>query len=135
MSPGRKKFRCRPAPPPAASNPIANLEDCVRTRAQQLEISREAADLVAIAAIQKCNRELTAATNAGSQRSLAEARTQLKDAMREIAITEIVDIRAARYEPPPPKAVEAKPAPKKVVRKAAPKPAAPKPATAAAPQP
>ncbi|HWA23915.1 MAG TPA: hypothetical protein VG735_16090, partial [Caulobacterales bacterium] len=47
------------APPP---NPIAMLEECVRARAEILEISREAADLVATAAIQKCSRELTAAT-------------------------------------------------------------------------
>jgi hypothetical protein len=122
------------APPP---NPIAMLEECVRARAEILEISREAADLVATAAIQKCSRELTAATTAGGQpRSLAEARQQLKDAMREIAITEIVDIRTARNTPPPPpppKAEEPKPAPKKVVRrKAAPK--APVNPIAAAPQ-
>jgi hypothetical protein len=121
-----------PAPAVApAPNPILVLEGCVRTRAQQLEISREAADLVAVAAIQKCSRELTAATNAGGQRSLAEARQQLKDAMREIAVTEIVDIRAARYQPPPVKEAEPKPAPKKVVRRKA-KPAAPKPAAPAA---
>jgi hypothetical protein len=124
-----------PAPPPP--NSIAVLEECVRARAEMLEISREAADLVATAAIQKCSRELTAATSAGGQpRSLAEARQQLKDAMREIAITEVVDIRTARYTPPPPpaKAEEIKPAPKKVVRrKTAPK--APATATASAPQP
>ncbi len=58
-----------PAPPP---NPIAVLEECVRIRSHQLEISKEAADLVAVAAIQKCNRELTAATPAGGvTRSLA----------------------------------------------------------------
>lgn len=122
-----------PAPPP---NPIAMLEECVRARAEILEISREAADLVATAAIQKCSRELTAATTAGGQpRSLAEARQQLKDAMREIAITEIVDIRTARNTPPPPpppKAEEPKPAPKKVVRRKA---ASAKPVAAPAPQP
>jgi hypothetical protein len=103
------------------------LEECVRIRARQLEISKEAADLVAVAAIQKCNRELTAATPTGGvTRSLAEGRQQLKDAMREIAITEIVDIRTLRNTPPPPppppppKAEEAKPKPpvrRRVVRK------------------
>jgi hypothetical protein len=128
---------------PPAPNPIAMLEECVRARTQILETSREAADMVAVAAIQKCNRELTAATTSGGQpRSLAEARQQLKDAMREIAITEVVDIRTARFmppPPPPPKAEEPKPAApvaKKPARRrtAAPKPAV-KPAPVAAPQP
>jgi hypothetical protein len=131
---GAQEIPMPPAEPPAATapapNPILVLEGCVRTRAQQLEISREAADLVAIAAIQKCNRELTTATTAGGQpRSLAEARQQLKDAMREIAVTEIVDIRAARYQPPAAKEADPKPAPRRTVRrKAAAKPAAAKPA-------
>lgn len=118
-----------PAPAPvAAPNAIAALEGCVRTRSQQLEVSREAADLVAVAAIQKCSRELTAATMAGQPRSLAEARQQLKDAMREIAITEVVDIRTARNAPP--KVEPAKPAPRRPVRRRAATPA-PKPANPA----
>jgi hypothetical protein len=86
-----------------ASNPIQVLEDCVMAQARRLEISGESADIVATAAVAKCGRELTQATpQGGVVRSNAEARQQLKDAMREQALVQIVERRAAAKTPPPP---------------------------------
>jgi hypothetical protein len=117
-----------PASPP---NTIQMLEDCVLAQAKRLEISQEAADIVAIAAINSCSRELTAAsTPAAGGRVNAETRQQLKDAMRDAAITQIVETRTlAHTPPPPPPPPEAKPKPP--VRRAV-RPAA-KPAASAAP--
>jgi hypothetical protein len=124
-----------PDPAPAAPpNAIQSLQDCVLGQARRMEISGEAADIVAIAAIANCNRDLTAAsTPAGGGRPNAEVRQQMRDAMREAAITQVVEIRTTKHTPPPPppppepKPVAAKPP----VRRAAPRPVAPKPAVAA----
>ena len=92
------------------ANPYQALDDCVTREATRLEVSREAADVVAEAALEKCGRELNAATpEAGMMRSNATARAQLKDSMRETALVTVVEIRAARYAPPPPKPVATKP--------------------------
>jgi hypothetical protein len=124
-----------PSPAPAApANAIQSLQDCVLNGARRLEISREAADVVAAAAVSSCNRELTAAAGPGGvMRSNAETRQQLKDTMRDMALLQTVETRAAANAPPPPKAEPPKPAPRPapVRRRAAP---APKPPTATIPQ-
>jgi hypothetical protein len=123
------------APAPAAPpNAIQALQDCVLGSARRLEISREAADIVAAAAVSSCSRELSAATGPGGvMRSNAETRQQLKDTMRDLALLQTVEARAAANAPPPPKAEPPKPAPKPapVRRRAAP---APKPPVATIPQ-
>jgi hypothetical protein len=102
----------------AGANPIQVLEDCVMAQARRLEISGESADIVATAAVAKCGRELTQATpQGGVVRSNAEARQQLKDAMREQALVQIVERRAAAKTPPPPPPKE--PARKPPVKKKA----------------
>ncbi|MGE3303909.1 MAG: hypothetical protein AB7M12_12455 [Hyphomonadaceae bacterium] len=100
-----------PAPPPA--NPIQALEDCVLGQAQRLEVSREAADIVADAAVAKCGRALTTASLGPNGRPNLEARQQLKEAMRESAATAIVELRADRNTPKPPPPPPPKPRTKK----------------------
>jgi len=107
----------------AGPNPIQALEDCVMAQARRLEISGESADVVAAAAVAKCGRELTLATPTGGVvRSNAEARQQLKDAMREQALVQIVERRAAAKTPPPPPPPKESPPPRKapVKKKAGP---------------
>jgi hypothetical protein len=128
-----------PDPVPAAPpNAIQSLQDCVLAQARRMEISGERADIVATAAVANCNRELTAAsTPANGGRPNAEARQQMRDAMREAAIVQVVEMRTTKNTPPPPPPQpEPKPAAAKPVRRAAPRPAAPKPAVVApAPRP
>jgi hypothetical protein len=98
----------------AQPNPIQALEDCVLAQARRLEISREPANIVADAAIANCGKELTAATPSGGVlRSSLEARVQLKDAMRESALVQVVEDRAAANAPKPPPAPPKPPAAKK----------------------
>ena len=83
-----------------SGNPFQVLDDCVTREATRLEVSREAADVVAEAAVEKCGVELNAATPEGGMlRSNANARATLKDSMRETALVTVVEIRAARYAP------------------------------------
>ena len=88
---------------PAGPNAIQVLDDCVSAHALQLEISHEAADVVAQAAVASCARELTAASQGmGGLRSTSSARDELKNSMRESALVQIVELRAARNTPKPP---------------------------------
>ena len=79
------------------------LDDCVSGQALRLEISGEAADVVAAAAVASCNRELTDAAQGGGAvfRSGGADRLLLKDSMRESALVQIVELRAARHTPAP----------------------------------
>jgi len=91
------------APPaPTPPNPIQTLDDCVSAHAAQLEVSGEAADVIAQAAVAECGRELTAAAQAaGGLRSNTAAREELKTSMRDSALVQIVELRAARKAPKP----------------------------------
>lgn len=123
-----------PAAPASPPNTIQALENCVLAHSRRMEISRETADIVAIAALSNCSRELTAAsTPAGGGRVNAETRQQLKDTMRDAAITQIVEMRTVAHTPPPPPppAAEPEPKPRPAVRRPAARPAA-RPATPAA---
>jgi hypothetical protein len=85
-----------------SGNPFQALDDCVTREATRLEVSREPADVVAEAAVEKCGVELNAATPEGGMlRSNAAARAALKDSARETALVTVVEIRAARYAPTP----------------------------------
>jgi hypothetical protein len=90
------------APAFAQENSIARLEDCVVREATRLAASREAADIVADAAVAKCGIELTAATpESGMLRSNANARAMLKDTMREVALLHVVEMRTPAPKPAP----------------------------------
>jgi hypothetical protein len=122
------------AAPAAPPNAIQSLQDCVLGSARRLEISRETADVVAAAAVSSCSRELTAAAGPGGvMRSNAETRQQLKDTMRDLALLQTVETRAAANTPPPKVVEPPKPAPRPapVRRRATP---APKPPAATIPQ-
>ncbi len=108
--------RAQSDPPGRAQsdNVIQRLEDCVVREAARLEPSGEAADIVADAAVSRCGTELTQATpEAGFGRSNLGPRMQLKEAMRETALLQIVEVRAARNTPAP----APPPAPKPARRK------------------
>jgi hypothetical protein len=83
-----------------SANPFQALEDCVIREATRLEVSRESAEAVAIAAVAKCGVELgAAAPERGMLRGNTEERQLLKTTMRETAIVHVVELRAQRNTP------------------------------------